>query len=426
MNLKDVRELNPLSHPICLSQPMRLDTISAWVEHIPFGMFLIDALRPKTFVELGAHTGVSYSAFCQAVKKLDLDTRCYAIDSWAGDSQAGFYDAHILADLRAYHDPLYGDFSQLLQSTFDDAAQYFSDGSIDLLHVDGLHTYDAVAHDFATWLPKLSQHAVVLFHDTNVRERDFGVWKFWEEVHSKYPNFEFLHGHGLGVLCVGSESTPALEPFFTASSDESINIREFFFTLGLRLSTSVDTKRLISDKERSIKVLTDQSAAREKEVRELMADIARKENEIKIVEAKKEHELKIAAAKAEAQEAKERKLQLELNKILNNTILNTIYRFSSFMVLLMDTYQIENSNLFDKKWYQANNPDVGAAKIDPARHYLLFGGFEGRDPGPHFSSAWYLETYADVKNMVMNPLIHYIKSGKKEGRKTQPSSNAIG
>jgi len=416
MNSNDIKIMNPLDYPVCLSQPILLDTTSAWIEHIPFGMFMIDALRPKILVELGTHTGVSYSAFCQAVKQLGLDTRCYAIDTWAGDSQAGFYGTDILADLRAHHDPLYGDFSQLLQSTFDDAAQYFSNGSIDLLHIDGLHTYAAVAHDFATWLPKLSSRAVILFHDTNVRERDFGVWKFWEEVCQKYPHFEFLHGHGLGVLYVGSESTLALDPFFTASPDECKNIREFFFTLGLRFSASVDSQRLLSDKESDKERLTQVLTAREKEVKELLAQVAAQKVEVNKL-----------MAEVKAQETEKRKLQQQQNSALNNRILKAIYQFSSSLVLFIQTYRLENSGLFDKKWYLANNPDVGTATIDPARHYLLYGGFEGRDPGPHFSSAWYLNEYADVKDAGMNPLIHYIQSGKKEGRKAQspPPKNTI-
>ena len=172
--------------------------------------------------------------------------------------------ASILADLRAYHDPLYGEFSRLVQDTFDNALKYFSDGSIDLLHIDGLHTYEAVKHDFETWLPKLSERGVVLFHDTNVRERDFGVWKLWIELKQQFPSFEFVHGHGLGVLRVGDASIPALEPLFAMTGDESKRVKAFFFTLGSRLSAGVKHDSNVAERDGQIASLKQAVAERDR------------------------------------------------------------------------------------------------------------------------------------------------------------------
>jgi GT2 family glycosyltransferase len=89
---------------------------------------------------------------------------------------------------------------------------------------------------------------------------------------------------------------------------------------------------------------------------------------------------------------------------------------SQFLRFRKYTRVIKSSNLFDKTWYLNNNPDVLQAKVDPESHYLKYGGFEGRNPGPEFDSSWYLKTYADVKKVNMNPLIHYLLYGKSEGR----------
>jgi hypothetical protein len=267
-------ELNPLDHPICLTHPNRITPFSAWHEHIPFAMFLVDLLRPKMIVELGTLYGDSYCAFCQAVRELHLDTACYAVDTWKGDPQAGFYGPEVLADLRAHHDRLYSSFSRLIQSTFDEALEHFADGTVDLLHIDGYHTYESIRHDFETWLPKMSSNGVVLFHDTNVREQDFGVRKFWDEVKLKYPHFQFLHGHGLGVLAVGRVRSKELEELFKLPEEEIARIREFFFQLGHQLTTRVRNKAMASELENQ-----------KKQLQELKTDLESKGAQIQSLES---------------------------------------------------------------------------------------------------------------------------------------------
>ena len=87
-------------------------------------------------VELGTYNGDSYTALCQAVLRERLETHCFAVDTWAGDAQASFYDETVCEDFRAFHDGRYAAFSTLLRCTFDEALLHFGDGSVDLLHLD--------------------------------------------------------------------------------------------------------------------------------------------------------------------------------------------------------------------------------------------------------------------------------------------------
>ena len=252
--------------PIFFNAPKRLTPISAWREHIPFAMFLVSVLKPETIVELGTHWGDSYCTLCQAVKELTLNTRCFAVDTWKGDPQSGFYGPEVLEDLRAHHDRLYGSFSTLIQSTFDEALSHFADGEITLLHIDGYHAYESARHDFESWLPKLSQRGVILFHDTNVRERDFGVWQLWHELIPRYPHFEFAHGHGLGVLGVGKRQAKEVRQLFGSSDEKIARMRELFFSLGHKLTLQVQSeaeteslRRQVSDGQQYLFSQLDQS-----------------------------------------------------------------------------------------------------------------------------------------------------------------------
>ncbi len=219
--------LGPPLWPAC-----RPGAESAWWLHVPFAHWIVAASSPRTLVELGTHWGVSYAAFCNAVTRRGLSTRCYAVDTWRGDPHAGLYGEDVFEDFRRFHDQHFSGFSTILRCTFDAALGRMADRSIDLLHIDGLHTYEAVRHDFESWVPKLSNRGVVLFHDTNVRRDDFGVWRLWAELRERYPGFEFLHGFGLGILAVGENPPPAIAWLAALDARHIATVRTRFSRLG--------------------------------------------------------------------------------------------------------------------------------------------------------------------------------------------------
>lgn len=208
---------------------------SAWVGHCSFSFWLVEILKPNTIVELGAYKGYSYFCFCQQVVALKLSTKCFAIDTWAGDEHAGFYDESVFNLISKINSEKYSGFSTLVRSTFDEAVGSFAEGSIDLLHIDGRHRYEDVRHDFETWRPKLSNKSVVLFHDTQVRHGDFGVFRFWPELSKEYPHFEFLHQFGLGVLGYGKDICPDIRRLFEAVGNVELTaaIRNLYEQLGM-------------------------------------------------------------------------------------------------------------------------------------------------------------------------------------------------
>ena len=141
---------------------------SPWSGHRLFGYDLIANLKPNVVVELGSFYGCSMFAFAQAVKDLKLDTVLYGVDLWET------FDKFTEQD---YKEDIYGAFLRvketcfsqqhvkMMKMTFDQAAEYFEEGSIDILHIDGSHFYEDVKHDFEIWSPKLKKNSSVLIHD---------------------------------------------------------------------------------------------------------------------------------------------------------------------------------------------------------------------------------------------------------------------
>lgn len=446
--------------PSVFDYPGRLVEPTAWAGHIPFAFWLIDAHRPGLLVELGTHTGNSYSAFAQTVQRLALPTQCYAVDTWRGDEHAGFYADAIFEEFSTYHNTRYRSFSRLLRSTFDDARQYFKDGSIDLLHIDGLHTYDAVKHDFDTWLPKLSNRAVVLFHDVNVRENNFGVWELWGELSKRYPHFCFDHSHGLGVLGVGTDLGPRMKWLFSLSEDAAPDsgyalTRAFFGRLGGALLDGSALQK-IEQQVRSAKSdfelanqgvlseLNNLRAEREKVVTHFEAahaelEVLRRERTVAL-DSIRDLESRMRAADRELvtlRSARDQQLKhaesLELQNrqskigrltgggLLGRIIarLGTPLRLVRSLNLGSTGLLLGRSPLFVRVALTARHP------LSRAHRREHFGRYQSMqraiaDLVALFDARWYRQHNTDLDGSDSGLLFHYLERGWKEGRDPSP------
>lgn len=173
--------------------------MSAWLGHIEFSLFLVNEFKPETIVELGVD--FAHSTFALAGEGQGT---VYGIDCFEGDVHAGFRDTFsIVKD--TYQTLLTSgllpkDNIVFIKGFFDDVAKDFNK-PIDLLHIDGLHTYEAVKNDFETWSPKLTDNGIIIMHD--ISAFPYTVGKFFSEI--EYPKTQVYHSAGLGIVSKNQE-----------------------------------------------------------------------------------------------------------------------------------------------------------------------------------------------------------------------------
>jgi hypothetical protein len=235
----------PATGPFWLSPtsywfPTHYYETKAWVTHAPFAFWLVDVLRPRSIVELGTHYGFSCFVFAEAVRRLGLDSTITALDSWAGDDQAGAYGENVYESVVATVEQEYPDTVRLLRGYFEESRPQIEDDSVDLLHIDGRHGYEDVLADYTSWRSTVRQGGIILFHDIAEHQPGFGVFQLWEELRAQHPTFEFEHGHGLGVLAVGEVRAEPLVALFNADATTSARVRAEYERLGAAVAHQAD------------------------------------------------------------------------------------------------------------------------------------------------------------------------------------------
>jgi predicted O-methyltransferase YrrM len=122
-------------------------------------------------VEIGSEFGMSASIFCMAA---DHTVEIFSIDLFPGDLgkqhranlvEAGFGEK-LPAGYVMRNTPLQGDSYEMGQHWRVTATHHGRNGHmIDLLFIDGDHSYNGVVRDIAAWTPHVKVGGVIIFHD---------------------------------------------------------------------------------------------------------------------------------------------------------------------------------------------------------------------------------------------------------------------
>ena len=452
--------------PISFQYPKAI-TQSGWLEHGPFAAWVVEATQPKLLVELGSHWGYSFFAFCQAVDSLGLETRCIAVDTWAGDEHAGFYDNSVFKYVETTANREYPAFTTLLRKRFDEAVHDFADRSIDLLHIDGRHFYEDALEDFELYLPKVSDCGVVLIHDITERQEGFGVWQLWEEISARFPTFAFHHGHGLGIVAVGANVPEPIRRLTSLQSDgqEADLVRRMYSQLGQAISGADGVRRaeqfeirlheagsrhaieikaadarvaqyegLVDRALQHSRSIVQQSEAREVSLMGQLRDLEGKLRQARRPTARRflgmvRAELRARGDRLLGSDRPDERTLALLSDLFDPDYYATQHPEAAGTGHGLFTHYLRHgwvqrespTPLFDPDWYQRKYPDVAASGVAPLDHFLTDGDRENRDPNAVFDTSWYRSHHGHEFPASDNALVHFVKHGDRLGYNPSPA-----
>jgi hypothetical protein len=490
-------ELEPLFWP-----PARLAIDSTWTLHVPFAHWLVAVHRPRAIVEVGTRTGVAYAAFCEAVQRTRLDCRCLAIgtrrtgtrsdpgsDRPSGPDGRGAVDDGDDDDdaLQRFHDERYGSFSELLRAGPDGALVLAPAGSIDLLHIDGLHEYEAACGIFEQWRTKLSERAIVLFHNTRGAA---GIGRLWAELSAQHAAFEFLHGQGLGVLAVGALCGDPVQALARLSTTAAAAVlRERFALLGerwhadmraamARAEHAAKVERLQADLgaaragQRAIATVEAEAARRAADERRMRADAAsrtagarREAIEATALVSRVRQEMFGAYQRGQRELAEvRRQAQQDLAGVheqarlaLEDARARTELALAEADTRLADAREQarriakERDAILNSTAWRATGPLRAVARRLPApalrrakqaarlvwwtvtlrlrsrlaERRATLRHVQQVAASPEFDAAWYVARYPDVAASGLDPALHYATIGAGEGRQPGPQADSL-
>lgn len=151
---------------------------------------MVSAEQPSTVLEIGTMAGGTLRAWCECAAD---DAVIVSVDLPDGEWGGGYPESDI-PRLRSYRRP--GQWLELIRAdsheteTWQIVSALFPDG-VDFLFIDGDHTEDGVAEDFAMYAPLVHPGGIVAFHDIleHPQVPRCDVDKFWATLEGRTWEF---------------------------------------------------------------------------------------------------------------------------------------------------------------------------------------------------------------------------------------------
>jgi cephalosporin hydroxylase len=163
-------------------------------------------IKPKIIVEIGTAQGGSLFLFCRIA---DINAKIISIDLPGGEYGGGYpkwkipiFKTFVDGNQKIYLIRL----DSHKKSTYKKVKRIIGNDSIDVLFIDGDHTYDGVKKDFGMY-GKLVKRGIVALHDivAHPPEKRCEVNLFWKEIKNKYKSVEIIENKnqnwgGIGII----------------------------------------------------------------------------------------------------------------------------------------------------------------------------------------------------------------------------------
>lgn len=185
---------------------------TAWDGHRNFAEWIVKFTKPEVIVDLGVDFG--FSTFSFGMPRIG---HVYGVDTFEGDKFTGKAQGSYEFVLNKREKLFMDNNITFIKGYFSEVAKTW-DKKIDILHIDGDHSYESVKNDYETWSPFVNDNGVILFHDTcveNFNGNEYGVKRFFEELDLFKCNF--THTYGLGVASKNQEIIKYIENNFDLS-----------------------------------------------------------------------------------------------------------------------------------------------------------------------------------------------------------------